>query len=89
MTEYVVHSRHDTEVDIDVSHPTAGPIVGKLPTAIIELLPVSGDGTSITLHRVIATAEQKAAVNQIFNTGAIVAMGEWTLVKAPDATEAK
>jgi len=88
MTDYVVHSRHDTLVDVPAKTKDGVDILGKMPAAIIELVPADGAGPSLTLHRHAPTAEAMKAVLALFAVGNVVRDAEFTLVAAAKAKEA-
>lgn len=83
MTDYIVHSRHDTHVGVKAKTAAGHEVVGAMPASIVELVPVDGDGPSITLHQHAVLPGSQDKINEVFQVGAVVRMGDFTVVEPP------
>ena len=89
MTDYIVHSRHDTEVHVKAKTEAGIEVRGIMPAAIVELVPVDGVGPSLTLHEHAPTEEDFEKIKATFPEGGIVRSSGFTLIKPPEKKKKK
>lgn len=89
MTDYIVHSRHDTTVHVKAKTAEGHEVAGLMPASIVELIPSDGAGPSLTLHRHAPTKEALDTVLKTFPVGGTVRMGDFSLIKPPAEEKAR
>lgn len=83
MTDYLVHSRHDTIVHVKAKTDSGHDVVGLMPGSVIELVPVDGAGPTLTLHEHAPTQEDLDKILATFPEGGTVRSLGFELVNAP------
>lgn len=70
---YLVHSVHETHVDVPAKTESGHAVLGKIPCVIVELVPEPGSGgRTVTLHEIVTNKEELKAVRATFEQGGIV-----------------
>lgn len=89
MTDYIVHSRHDTTVHVPAKTAAGHDVPGIMPACIIELVPVDGAGPTLTLHEHAPTQEAFDKLVALFPEGGIVRSTGFELINAPEKKKKK
>ena len=86
---YIVHSRHDTTIDVQTKTADGHEITGKMPCAIIELTPCDPrDHHTVTRREIMPTDAERKRVTETFIEGGTVEEGDFSLVEAPKQGDA-
>lgn len=82
MKQFLVHSCHLTAVDVPAKTAEGLAVVGRMPVAIVELVPVDGIGGTLTETISMQSEVDAKRIADTFPVGGIVTRGDYALVKA-------